>query len=104
MSNKGTANTLSVPPETIRPAAQLFETTGGTVDRPRSGRLTTVKTKANVEMICEKIRRNKIGSMGRTAEDMGISEKTVRRIVLNKLRMKNYKIYKTTGSKKKIKK
>lgn len=97
MTSKKIARTLTVPLITVYRSIKLFKTTGGTVDRAHSGRPFTAVTRRNIEKIQKSIQRNPKWSMRNIAKEIGISERSFRTIVHEKLSIKNYKIDKSPG-------
>lgn len=73
-------------------AVRLFRETGGTSDRPRSGRPITATTPENVNRVRCRTRRNPELSMRKMARELGISNERVQNIVKNKLKLRPYKI------------
>ncbi|EYC34439.1 hypothetical protein Y032_0001g415 [Ancylostoma ceylanicum] len=85
---------LDVDPRTVRRAISRFRDTGGITDRPRSGRPRTAVVRKNVEIIRKRIGRNPKRSMRKMAEDLKISDRSVRRIVQGKLNCRSYRLQK----------
>lgn len=77
---------------TVYDAVKRYQETGGTADRPRSGRPTTVTTPKNVQKIRCRIQRNPERSMRKMAKELNISTERVRNIVKKKLNLHSYKI------------
>ena len=88
MKPKKIARTLAVPLITVYRSIKLFKSTGGTVDRARSGRPRTAITRGNIEKIRRRIQRNPQRSMRKMAKEIGIHERSVRTIVHEKLSSK----------------
>ena len=63
-------------------------------DRPRSGRPGTATTKKNKEIFRSRIRPNSPRSMRKMAQDLQISEGSVRNIVKTQLKLHPYKLRK----------
>lgn len=77
---------------TVYNIVKRFKETGGTADRPRSGRPITATTPENVNKVRCRIRRNREQSMRKMAKELGVDEKSIRHIVRRKLRLRSYKI------------
>ncbi|CAK9821600.1 Transposable element Tc3 transposase [Anthophora retusa] len=77
---------------TVYDAVKRFKETGGSLDRPRSGRPATAVTPENVKKVRCRIYRNSERSMRKLAKDLKISEGSIRNIVHKKLKCYSYKI------------
>lgn len=77
---------------TVYDVVKRYKETGGTADRPRSGRPTIATTPENIQKVRCRIQRNPERSMRKMAKELGISEGSVRKIVRKKLRLRSYKI------------
>ncbi|KAK2578444.1 hypothetical protein KPH14_001061 [Odynerus spinipes] len=77
---------------TVYKIVKCLKETGGTMDRPRSGRPITVTTPENINKVRWRIRRNSEVSMRRMAKNLGINRESVRNIVEKKLKLRSYKI------------
>ncbi|RCN47506.1 hypothetical protein ANCCAN_06403 [Ancylostoma caninum] len=99
------AKRLDVNPRTVRRAISLFRDTDDIIGHPRSGRPRTVVVRKNVEIIRKRITRNPKRSMRKMAEDLKISDRSVRRIVHCELNCRSYRLQKcqalTSGNKRK---
>lgn len=94
MKISNVARRLVMPVRTVRAIVKRYRDTGSTDDSPRSGRPKSVCTPEIVKKIREKIRRNPHRSMRKLAREHKISDRSVRRIVNNKLKLYPYKIQK----------
>ncbi|CAD5206963.1 unnamed protein product [Bursaphelenchus okinawaensis] len=79
---------------TVHRAVKRFEELRHDCDRPRSGRPASFNTVANRQMIKKRFKRNPRTPVRKTAQEAGIKESTLRRIVEKKIKMKPYKIKK----------
>lgn len=77
---------------TVYDAVKRYKETGGTADRPRSGRPITATTPEIINKLRCRIRRNPGVSENKTATELGISRERVQNIVKTKLRLHSYKI------------
>ena len=77
---------------TVYDAVKRYKETGGTADRPRSGRPITETTPKNINKIRCRIHRNPEVSMRQTAKNLGMKRESVRNIVTKKLKLQSYKI------------
>lgn len=68
-----------------------FRETGGTDDRKRCGRPRTVRTKKMIKVIAERIRRNPCRSQKKLALQVGMSTRSMSRLLKNDLHMRAYK-------------
>eukprot|EP00096_Caligus_rogercresseyi_P014161 TRINITY_DN6689_c0_g1_i1.p1 TRINITY_DN6689_c0_g1~~TRINITY_DN6689_c0_g1_i1.p1 ORF type:complete len:191 (+),score=10.84 TRINITY_DN6689_c0_g1_i1:125-697(+) len=68
-----------------------YKETGKTSDRPRSGRVISVRTQACVKRIREKIRRNPARSLRKMDKEENMSEGSMRNLVKKDLGMTPYK-------------
>ena len=89
---KAIARRLKMPVQTVRDAIKRYQETGGTSDRPRSGRPVTACTPENVNKVRCRVRRNPERSMREMAKSLDIDEKSVRNIVGKHLRLRSYKL------------
>jgi transposase len=85
---------LRVSQQLVSKAVKRFNEQGNNLDRPRSGRPCTADNVRNRELIRERIRRNFRRSMRKMAQDIGISEGSVRKIVKKRLQCKPLKLQK----------
>ncbi|VDO70555.1 unnamed protein product [Heligmosomoides polygyrus] len=77
---------------TVYKIVRRYKETGGTSDRPRSGRPTTATTPENINKVRCRIRRNPEVSMNKMATDLGISRERVQHIARRKLGLRSYKV------------
>ncbi|GFV99080.1 uncharacterized protein TNCV_1510581 [Trichonephila clavipes] len=82
---------LNVPRQIVSDAICRFEELGNDVRRLGSGRKRTVNISRNRKAIEKGVQRNLRVSMRQIARDMGISDRSVRRIAKMKLGLKPYK-------------
>jgi transposase len=71
--------------------------TGSIADRPRTGRPRTVRTPERIKAVKARIRRNPRRSSRRLASQMGVSERSIRRILKEDLGLTPYKRRKVHG-------
>lgn len=86
--------TLNVSQQLVSKTIKRYKELGTAQDRPRSGRPPTADTVRHRNLIRARVRRNSHRSMRKIARDIGISEKSVRNIVHNRLGMKSLKLTK----------
>lgn len=91
------AKILKIPKRTVNYNLKKLKETGSTNDRSRSGRPNTATSMEIVKRTREKIRRKANRSMRQMAKDEGISERSMRRVVREKLRKRSYKVQKAHG-------
>lgn len=77
---------------TVYNIVNRYKETGELSDRPRTGRPRTATAAANVNKVRQRVRRNPVRSMRKMAKEIGIDERSVRRIVKRKLNLRSYKI------------
>lgn len=88
------ARMLSIPLSTVCRQIKRYEELGTAEDRRRSGRPVTACTPVNRDKIRHRIKRNPERSMRQMAKELGISEKSVRRVVKIQLGRRSYKLRK----------
>ena len=84
---------LNVPETTVRRAIKRHQDTGSNEDRLRSGRPNTSNTAVNRRKINRRITRNPSWSTRKLANTVGISLRSVQRILNNNLQLKSYKLH-----------
>ncbi|GFU65796.1 paired domain-containing protein [Trichonephila clavipes] len=72
----------------------LFQTARNDGQRPGSGRKRSVNTSGNHKAIAKRVQRNPRVSMRQTTRDLGISDRSVRRITKTELERKTCKLRK----------
>lgn len=72
---------------------QRYRETGDVVDRVRSGRPRSIRTKKTIKAVREKLRRNPVRKQKVMARDMKISTRSMSRILRDDLKVKAYKRY-----------
>ncbi|GBM01374.1 hypothetical protein AVEN_135796-1 [Araneus ventricosus] len=82
---------LNVPRQTASDAICRFKELGNHGRRPGSGRKHTVNASKNRKAIKKRVQRNPRVSMRKIARDMGISDRSVRRMAKTELGLKPYK-------------
>lgn len=92
MKTADIVRTTGFKPASVYRAVKRFKETGGTSDRPRSGRPTTATTPENVNKLRCRNRRNSEVSMNKMAKELGISRERVQNIFKKKLGLRSYKI------------
>lgn len=92
MKNSDISKTLGMPMRTVQKAVKRFKELGTTEDRPRSGRPATVTTPEMINKVRCRIRRNSEVSMRKLAKNLKIGRESIRKIVLNKLKLRSYKL------------
>jgi len=70
-----------------------YTDTGDVIDRPRSGRPRTVRSKMIIKAVRSRIRRNPLRKQKVIVRDMNISLRRVSRILRDDLRLRVYKRY-----------
>ncbi|VDP54908.1 unnamed protein product [Heligmosomoides polygyrus] len=93
-ATKDIVKALSVLRRTVQRGLRLFEESGGTSDRRRSGRPCSAVTKRNKDIIGKRIKRSPQQSIRKMANDLNISEGSVRTIVHKKLNLRSYRLQK----------
>ena len=68
-----------------------YKDTGSVLDRPRSGRSTSVSTPQLKKKIASRITRNRRRSIRKMARDFSVSHESVRKVVRNDLGLKSLK-------------
>lgn len=91
-SNSAISKALSMSIKTVQKAVKRYKKLGTAMDRPRSGKPKTVTTPEIINKVRCRIRRNSEESMRKMAKKLGISERSVRRIVKKKLKFQSYKL------------
>ena len=86
------AKRLDVCRKLVSKTMKRYQELGNIQDRPRSGRPVTAVTHENVNKVRCRIRRSTEHLMRKMASDLGISPRSVRRIVEMKLGLRSYKI------------
>ncbi|KAL0830466.1 hypothetical protein ABMA28_002631 [Loxostege sticticalis] len=76
---------------TIRRFATRLEATGSTLDRPKSGRPRTGRSAENIDAVREYVEECPETSTRRRATQLGISRRTLQRILVKDLKMFPYK-------------
>lgn len=76
---------------TIRRFATRLEATGSTLDRPKSGRPRTGRSAENIDAVREDVEECPETSTRRRATQLGISRRTLQRILVKDLKMFPYK-------------
>lgn len=82
---------LKVTPKFVTRTIKRFLETGSLQDRVRSGRPRSVRTSAMVKAVRERVRRNPQRSQRKLAGQLGISRRSVQRVLKNDLRLRPYK-------------
>jgi len=88
------ARTLKIARSLVSRAIKRYNELGNTKDRPRGGSERTVRTSRNRKLIRERVKRNPRVSMRKISRETGISDRSVRRIVKEDLKLKPYKFHK----------
>jgi transposase len=88
------SRTLQIPLSTVCRQIKRYEELGTVEDRHRSGRPATACTPTNREKIRHRIKRNPERSMRKMAKELGICEKSVRKMVEMQLGYRPYKLRK----------
>ncbi|GFX13585.1 uncharacterized protein TNCV_3136581 [Trichonephila clavipes] len=91
-ARKTTVRLLNVPQQTVSDAICRFKDLGNNGRRPGSGRKRTVNTSRNRKTIEKRVQRNTRASMRQFVRDIGISDRSVRRIAKTELGLKPYKL------------
>jgi transposase len=86
------AKILQISKQSVSRAIIRYQELDSLSDRPRSGRPLSATTGRIKSIIRSKIRRNPRRSMRKMAQEVGVSEWSIRNIVKNKLKLKPYKI------------
>jgi len=86
------ARRLDICRKLVSKTIKRYQELGNTQDRPRSGRPVTAVTPENVNKVRCRIRRFSEQSMRKMSSDLGISSRSLRRIVKVKLGLRSYKI------------
>ncbi|VDL62065.1 unnamed protein product [Nippostrongylus brasiliensis] len=94
VSTSEIAKRLNASRFTVHKAIKRYKELGTLSDRPRSGHPKKAITPDVVKKVRDKIRRNAAKSMRKMAEELGVSERSVRRRCHNKLKVKSYKTQK----------
>lgn len=84
---------LNISQKFVYRTIQRFNETGDVLDRPRTGRPRTARSKQIVEAVRSRIRRNPIRKQTILAREMKIAPRTVSRILRDDLRLRAYKRY-----------
>ncbi|TKR73704.1 hypothetical protein L596_020984 [Steinernema carpocapsae] len=85
------SSTLKLKKYEVSRVLKRYKETGSVEDRPRSGKLVTARTKAMKNRIRCRVKRNPEQSLGKMAQELNISDRTVRRIVKEDLKLVSYK-------------
>uniref|UniRef100_A0A7I4XX48 HTH_Tnp_Tc3_2 domain-containing protein n=1 Tax=Haemonchus contortus TaxID=6289 RepID=A0A7I4XX48_HAECO len=93
-SAKTISKQLQIPLKTVYNNVNRYKATGTMEDKPRKGRPKSATTKKIVKIVREKIRRNPRRSERKMAFEVGISARSVGRIVTSHLRLRSHKIRK----------
>ena len=93
-SNSFIAKKLGYRRETVWKVVQKFKETGSTSNRPGQGRKRSVRTPQLVKNTREKLRRNPRRSASKLAEEAGVSQTSLRRLLKNDLKTFPYKLQK----------
>ncbi|GFS92440.1 uncharacterized protein TNCV_1159371 [Trichonephila clavipes] len=93
-ARKTTVRLPNVPRQTVSDAICHFKELGNDGRRLGSGRKCPVNISRNRKAIEKRVQRNLRASMRQIARDMGISDRSVRRITKTKLGLKPYKLRK----------
>ena len=82
---------LKINRQLIYRTIKRYKDTDSVLDRPRSGRPTSVSTPQLKKKISSRIARNRRRSIRKMARDFSVSHESVRKIVLNDLGLKSLK-------------
>lgn len=85
---------LGIHRQSIERIVKRFNELGHEGDRPGRGRKATVNTSANRKIIKKRVMRNPRTSMRKVAREMGISDRSVRKMAKEVLGLKPYKLQK----------
>ena len=89
MAIKDIADALKCVRSTVTRALNKFKETGSARRKPGSGRPRSVRTKALIKSVREKIRRQPVRSMRKMAKEAGVSDFTIRKVVKEDLKAKS---------------
>lgn len=89
-SQKEIISALKLPQSTVSKAIKRYKELGTSEDRPRSGRPVTAATPKIIKSVRDRIRYNPNRSMRKMAKQLGISRRSIGRIVHNCLGMRSY--------------
>ena len=90
-SNPQISKLLRIPRMTVFRVIRHFQNEGTLEDKEKSGRPRTATGKKMVKVVRERIRRKNRRSMRQMAKDLHISERSIRRIVHDRLKCASYK-------------
>lgn len=82
---------LKIPQSTVSNILKRYKNSNDLSDKPRSGRPCSARSKNNIKIVRERIRRNPRRSMRKMGRDLKIDEKSVRNIVKKDLQLKPIK-------------
>uniref|UniRef100_A0A914X8P7 Tc1-like transposase DDE domain-containing protein n=1 Tax=Plectus sambesii TaxID=2011161 RepID=A0A914X8P7_9BILA len=82
---------LKVSQRLVSKTIQRYRELGNSQNRPRSGRPRSASTARNVKIVRDRLRRNPQRSARKMAQEVGISDRSLRRILRNELKVKPYK-------------
>ena len=89
VKNTVIANALKISRVTVYRAVKRFLEMGDASDRQRSGRPRLVRTPEKIKSVRERIRRNPNRSIRKMANEFKMSEKSMRRLIKDDLKMKS---------------
>lgn len=82
----------NIPLRTVYNIIKRFRETGGTRDRPRSGRPRSVRTRKLKEAIRQRIKRKPGSSARKIAKTMGVNRESVRKVLKDDLQLLPFKL------------